>query len=341
MSPSSVELLAGRAGEGNAFASGQPGGTHCHRHEWLGVMNAAFGHETMALAVRDGDGALSGILPLIRVRSLLFGHYLVSLPYLNDGGPLGSDFAVTALAAEAVRLADELKVKLLELRARDALPLDLRLSQRKITVLLDLEPDPEKVLKRLPAKLRSQVRRPAREGVEVRFGADQILPFYEVFARHMRDLGTPVMPRRFFQQIASHFGDDAWFAAAWLNGRPIAGGAGLRVGREFEITWASSLREFNPVSPNMALYWAFLERASTQGCGVFNFGRCTVDSGTHRFKKQWGGRDVPLHWYQHGPASVTPSPDQGGVMSLGPRLWRHLPLALATALGPQIVRGIP
>ena len=341
MSPSSVELFAGRAGEWNAFASGQPGGTHCHRHEWLGVMNAAFGHETMALAVRDGDGALSGILPLIRVRSLLFGHYLVSLPYLNDGGPLGSDFAVTALAAEAVRLADESKVKLLELRARDALPLDLRLSQRKITVLLDLEPDPEKVLKRLPAKLRSQVRRPAREGVEVRFGADQILPFYEVFARHMRDLGTPVMPRRFFQQIASHFGDDAWFAAAWLNGRPIAGGAGLRFGREFEITWASSLREFNPVSPNMALYWAFLERASTQGCGVFNFGRCTVDSGTHRFKKQWGGRDVPLHWYQHGPASVTPSPDQGGVMSLGPRLWRHLPLAVATALGPQIVRGIP
>ena len=341
MSPSSVELFAGRAGEWNAFASGQPGGTHCHRHEWLGVMNAAFGHETMALAVRDGDGALSGILPLIRVRSLLFGHYLVSLPYLNDGGPLGSDFAVTALAAEAVRLADESKVKLLELRARDALPLDLRLSQRKITVLLDLEPDPEKVLKRLPAKLRSQVRRPAREGVEVRFGADQILPFYEVFARHMRDLGTPVMPRRFFQQIASHFGDDAWFAAAWLNGRPIAGGAGLRFGREFEITWASSLREFNPVSPNMALYWAFLERASTQGCGVFNFGRCTVDSGTHRFKKQWGGRDVALHWYQHGPASVTPSPDQGGVMSLGPRLWRHLPLAVATALGPQIVRGIP
>jgi len=334
-------LFAGRAGEWNAFASGQPGGTHCHRPAWLGVMNAAFGHETMALAVRDGDGALSGILPLIRVRSLLFGHYLVSLPYLNDGGPLGSDFAVTALAAEAVRLADESKVKLLELRARDALPLDLRLSQRKITVLLDLEPDPEKVLKRLPAKLRSQVRRPAREGVEVRFGADQILPFYEVFARHMRDLGTPVMPRRFFQQIASHFGDDAWFAAAWLNGRPIAGGAGLRFGREFEITWASSLREFNPVSPNMALYWAFLERASTQGCGVFNFGRCTVDSGTHRFKKQWGGRDVPLHWYQHGPASVTPSPDQGGVMSLGPRLWRHLPLAVATALGPQIVRGIP
>jgi hypothetical protein len=177
--------------------------------------------------------------------------------------------------------------------------------------------------------------------VEVRFGADQVPAFYEVFAHHMRDLGTPVMPRRFFEQIASHFGDDAWFAAAWLGGRPVAGGAGLRFGGEFEITWASSLREFNPVAPNMALYWAFLERAAVERCTVFNFGRCTPDSGTHRFKRQWGGRDVPLHWYQHGPAALTPSPDQGGVMSLGPRFWRHLPLALTTALGPQIVRGIP
>jgi FemAB-related protein (PEP-CTERM system-associated) len=275
------------------------------------------------------------------VRSILFGHYLFSLPYLNDGGPLGSDYAVTALTAEAVRIADESKVKLLELRSRPALPLDLRLSQRKITVLLDLARDTEAVFKGLPSKLRSQVRRPAREGVEVRFGPDQVLPFYEVFARHMRDLGTPVMPRRFFQQVASHFGEDAWFAAAWLNGKPIAAGAGLRQGSEFEITWASSLREFNSLSANMGLYWAFIERAVQSGCSTFNFGRCTVDSGTHRFKKQWGGRDVQLHWYQHGPAALTPSPDQGGMMSLGPRLWRHLPLKVATALGPQIVRGIP
>jgi FemAB-related protein (PEP-CTERM system-associated) len=341
MSPGSVEIFTGPAGEWNGFIGTNPGATHCHRHEWLGVMSAAFGHETLALAVRDGNGSLSGVLPLVRVRSMLFGHYLVSLPYLNDGGPLGSDYAVTALAREAVRLADDSRVKLLELRSRAALPLDLRLSQRKITVLLDLERDPDAVFKRLPSKLRSQVRRPAREGVEVRFGPDQVFPFYDVFARHMRDLGTPVMPRRFFQQIASHFGDDAWFAAAWLDGRPVAGGAGLRFGGEFEITWASSLREFNAISPNMGLYWAFIERAATEGCSVFNFGRCTVDSGTHRFKKQWGGRDVQLHWYQHGPASLTPSPDQGGMMSLGPRVWRHLPLKLATALGPQIVRGIP
>ena len=338
---SGVERFGGSPSEWNAFIAAQPGATHCHRHEWLGVMAGAFGHEPIALATRDPSGRLSGVLPLVRVRSLLFGHYLVSMPFLNDGGPLGTDDAVVALAAEATRLADAGRVKLLELRSRGPLPLDLRLSQRKITVLLELDPDPAKVFARLPSKLRSQVRRPQKEGVEVRFGADQLEPFYEVFARHMRDLGTPVLPRRFFRQIAAHHGEAAWFAAAWFQNRPIAGGAGLRFGAEFEITWASSLRQYSQFSPNMALYWAYLERASREGCGVFNFGRCTPDSGTHRFKRQWGGRDVPLHWYQHGRASLTPSPDQGGLVGLGPRVWRHLPLPLATALGPGIVRGIP
>ena len=336
-----VEGFAASPGEWNGFIAGTRGATHCHRHEWLGVVAGCFGHETIALAARDGSGCLVGVLPLVRVRTLLFGHYLVSMPFLNDGGPIGTDEGVAALAAEAIRLANQGNVKLLELRARETLPLQLRISRRKITVLLDLDPEPEKVFAGLPSKLRSQVRRPGRAGVEIRFGKDQIEPFYDVFARHMRDLGTPVLPRRFFQQMSAHHGDQAWFAAAWLGDRPVAGGAGMRFGSEFEITWASSLREFNQIAPNMGLYWAFVERACREGVTVFNFGRCSPDSGTHRFKRQWGGRDVPLHWYQYGPAALTPSPDQGGLIGLGPRLWRHLPLPLATALGPGIVRGIP
>ena len=109
------------------------------------------------------------------------------------------------------------------------------------------------------------------------------------------------------------------------------------------MTWASALVEFNRVSANTGLYWAFMERASADGCTCFNFGRCTPDSATHRFKRQWGGRDVPLYWYERavgGGAAHTPSPDDGAY-SWGPRLWRRLPVWVASALGPRIVRGIP
>lgn len=339
-----VSTFKGAPAEWDAFAARQAGYTHFHRHGWKDVIERVFRHECLYLAARE-DGALAGVLPLVRVRSRLFGHYLVSMPFLNYGGPIGSDEAVRGLAAEAVERARRDGARLLELRSRRPLPLDLPASHRKVTVVLDLpEAGPEALLKAFGSKLRSQVRRPAKEGVEVRFGPDQVPGFFEVFSRHMRDLGTPTQPRRLFEEIAMRFPQDAWFGVAWLGNRPIAGGAGFRWGDEFEMTWASALVEHNRIAPNMGLYWAFLERAMGEGCRVFNFGRCTPGGGTHRFKLQWGGRDEPLHWYQWAPAgagkAATPSPDQGAY-SWGPRIWKRLPLGLATALGPRVVRGIP
>jgi len=91
----------------------------------------------------------------------------------------------------------------------------------------------------------------------------------------------------------------------------------------------------------MALYWAFMERACDSRLTLFNFGRCSEGSGTHRFKRQWGSRDEQLWWYQRGDgAANTPSPDDGAY-SWGPRLWRHLPVPVANILGPPIVAGIP
>lgn len=337
----SLELYAGAPEAWDAFARGQTGFTHFHLYGWKDVIRRSFGHECLYLAARDPGGRLTGVLPLVRVRSALFGHYLVSMPFLNYGGPLGEAEAVRALAAEAVVRADAGGAKLLELRSRVPLPLDLPVSHRKITVVLDLPGNGEALMKSFPAKLRSQVRRPAKEGVTVRFGPDQVSPFFEVFSRHMRDLGTPTLPRRFFEEIAGTFGESAWFGCAWLEERPVACGAGFVWGNEFEMTWASSLIQYNRIAPNMLLYFSFMERAMDAGLGVFNFGRCTPDGGTHRFKRQWGSRDEPLHWYQHARGiAATPSPDDGA-WSWGPRIWKKLPLPVATAIGPRIVRYIP
>ena len=208
--------------------------------------------------------------------------------------------------------------------------------------MLPLEGGSDAVFGRFKAKLRSQIRKPAKEGVEVRFGAEQVDAFYDVFARHMRDLGTPAQSRAFFRAIAHEYGDDVWFAVAWYQGRPVASGAGFRWDGEFENTWASSLREFNRTSANMGLYWAMIERAAKEGLTRFNFGRCTPGSPTHEFKKQWGAVDEPLWWYA-GRASVdaaTPSPDSAK-FRLAIQLWQKLPLAVTNALGPRIVRHIP
>jgi serine/alanine adding enzyme len=328
----------------DAFVRASPGWTPFHLWGWRRIIERVHGHRCPYLAASGEGGALAGVLPLVRVSSLAFGRYLVSMPFVNYGGPLGTPDAVRALADEAVGMAARERAKLLELRSRDPLPLNLPVSHRKITVVLDVPPGgPDALFATFKAKLRSQVRRPAKEGVTVRFGRDQVEPFFAVFSRHMRDLGTPTQPRALFEAIAEEFGDAVWFGCAWLGDRPIACGCGFRWGSEFEMTWASALAEFNRISANMGLYWAFMERAANEGCTLFNFGRCTPGSATHRFKLQWGARDEALHWYERsaaGSEAHTPSPDDGAY-SWGPRIWRRLPVGMATALGPRIVRGIP
>ena len=338
-----VEPFAGDAREWDDFVRRQGGWTHFHLFGWKHVITETFDHECPYLCARDAGGTLRGVLPLVRVRSIVFGHYLVSMPFLNHGGPLGDYEAVALLAAHAVELARRDGVKLLELRSRTPLEISMRVSHRKISVLLDLPPEGEsKLWKGFDPKLRSQIRRPQKDGATVRFGAEEVAPFYEVFARHMRDLGTPALPRRWFESIARHFGDSAWFACAYMAGRPVACGCALRWDAEVEITWASALVEFKRSAPNMLVYWSMLQRAASDGLRVFNFGRCTPGGGTHRFKQQWGGRDETLWWYDHSPTkdAHTPSPDDGAY-SWGPRIWKRLPLPVATALGPRIVRYIP
>jgi serine/alanine adding enzyme len=338
-----IERFSGAPGEWDGLVRGSAGWTHFHLYGWRGVIERVFGHECIYLAARDGEGRLAGVLPLVRLKSLLFGHYLVSMPFLNYGGPLGEDAAVRALSDYACERAREDGAILLELRSRIPLPVSLAVSHRRITVVRALPAgDPDGLWQDLPAKVRSQVRRSRREGMDVRFGPDQVAPFFDVFSRHMRDLGTPTQSRSFFECIAAVFPDDVWFGCAYLGSRPVACGCGFLWDGEFEMSWASALREYNRLAPNMLLYWSFMERAAREGFGVFNFGRCSPGSSTHRFKQQWGSRDVPLWWYQlaRGVRSATPSPREGA-FALGPLVWKRLPLAVATALGPRVVRYLP
>ena len=325
------------------FVRRQRGWTHYHLYRWRDVIHAVHRHDCPYLVARTDDGALAGVLPLVRLRSVVFGHYLVSMPFLNYGGPLGSDAAVAALGAYAAERARREDATLLELRSRHACALDLPVSHRKVTSLLDFPEGGSSALwASFSSRLRNRVRRAQKSGLEVRFGADQVDPFFEVFSRHMRDLGTPTQPRRFFREIASTFPDDVTFGCGYVNGQLASCGCGFTWNGEFEMSWASALRAFDHAKPNMGMYWAFMERLADAGIRTFNFGRSTPGSGTHAFKQHWGARDEPLWWYDvsRDGQAITPSPQQG-TYAWGVKLWQRVPVPVATAAGPYIVRYIP
>jgi len=326
----------------DAFVQAQPGHTAFHRASWLNTVRDTLRHTVFAIEARDAAGQLVGVLPLANVRSALFGNFLMSVPFASYGGPLGSPAVCEALVAQAIRIASTNKCDLMELRGRTPLPVNLPVSNRKLTVVLPLEGGADAVFKRFDSKLRSQVRRSEREGITVRFGNDLHADFFRVFAQHMRDLGTPALGARFFESLSTAFGDDMVFAVAYLGEIPIACAAGFLWGDEFEITWASALLAYRKIAPNMAIYWKLMEHVIARGALLFNFGRCTDGSNTHKFKRQWGGVDERLYWYQWSVSqatSATPSP--GGKFSLAERVWRNLPVPVTTFVGPYVARLLP
>lgn len=312
---------------------------------WRRVMQKAFGHRTLYLMVRDEHGQVRGVLPLVFVSSRLFGRFLVSMPSVNYGGVLTENVdAQRALLDAATSHAIDLGATHIELRHQQLLDLDWPSKQHKISMRLDLPREPETLWKRFPSKLRSQIRRALKEQLTVRLEGIELLDdFYRVFARNMRDLGTPVYGRRFFEAILNEFPKDARICAVYLGQQPVAAGFLYGFKNTLEIPWASSDRRYNRLSANMLLYNAALDYACREGFTTFDFGRSTPGSGTSRFKEQWGAHPVPLYWY-HWSRDGRPRDDvspQNSKYAPLIRAWKTLPVPVTRLIGPIIVRNIP
>lgn len=325
----------------DAFVHTAPDSSYVHLAGWADVIRSAMGHDTHRYAFVDSAGVVQGVLPVVHMRSALFGKHAVSMPFLNYGGAIGTPEAQRALAEHAVAEAQRAGIQSVLLRGRAPQHVPWDPTVLKLTVVRPLPETPELLLKEFDAKLRSQVKRALKEGATVHHGPGELDAFYGVFKRHMRDLGTPVMPRAFFAAIMHTFPAEARITTVRHEGVPIAGGFGFRWRDEFEITWASSLIAYKKMSPNMLLYWGVMEQCMTEGVKTFDFGRCTPGSGTHKFKKQWGGDDVPLNWYYPGRGSDALPQKEQGAYALATTLWKRLPLGVASWLGPMIVRGVP
>jgi serine/alanine adding enzyme len=333
------------ASQWDAFVDATSAATIYHRRVWRDIIESVFGHETHYLAARAPSGTISGILPLIRLRSFLFGDFLVGLPYFNYGGVVARSCAARdALLEAAIGLARERNCGHVELRQREPLPPSWPARVDKVAMVLTLPESPEELWKSLPSKVRTDARRPARRGISCEFGGYELLPeFYAVFSENMRDLGTPVYPVTFFKAILKALPENASLVVARHGSRTVAAALLLQYAGGMEIPWASSLRSFNKLGANMFMYGRVLEHAIVSGCRSFDFGRSTIDSGTYLFKKQWGARPRQLYWnywLRDGGELPQLRPDNPRFRA-AVAVWRRLPLALANRLGPRLIKYLP
>ncbi len=327
------------------FVDAHPDATGYHLWAWRGVFERAFGHRTSYL-VAERDGATTGVLPLVQFRSPLFGRFLVSLPFVNYGGVLAIDDASAhALVARAASIAGELKARHVELRHRARRFEGLAAKEHKVSMLLPLAASTEAMWEGLDRKVRNQVRKAEKSGLTAESGGiERLDDFYAVYARNMRDLGTPVYAKQFFAEVMRTFPDRTQVIVSRLaaTGQVVASGLTWKWRDTVEVPWASSLREFNQMAPNNQLYWTIIDRAIAAGASVLDFGRSTPNEGTFHFKRQWGAEPLPLCWeYDLLGGTLPDQSPKNPKFRLAIDMWKRLPLPIANAIGPHIVRSIP
>jgi FemAB-related protein (PEP-CTERM system-associated) len=312
---------------------------------WSLLAREVFGHETFFIEGRDAAGMLVGVLPVVRQRGVL-GDFATSVPFFNYGGALADADAIALLlmdhAREHVRSLGCSYLELRDVRARGG---DWSLRTDKVSMVLALPRNGEILAKQLGSKLRSQIRRSEREAAKVRSGGMELLDaFYAVFSENMRDLGTPVHPKKFFAAVLRRFAENTLLLVVDHCDRPSAAGFLVFNGTRAEIPWAACRSAAKPIGLNMKLYWEVLSACMERGCTSFDFGRSTADSGTYRFKQQWGAQPMQLYWHrwERRPTHAgAPDPSAGRLMQCATGVWRRLPLPVANMLGPLVSPGLP
>jgi FemAB-related protein (PEP-CTERM system-associated) len=334
-----------RPADWDAYVNGSPDATIYHLTAWRGVFERAFGHRSEYLSAHR-NGTILGVLPLVEMRSWLFGKFMVSLPFVNYGGVLADDDqTASTLFEHAGRLATQRGLSHVELRhLRQRFP-NAPAKRHKVTMKLALAPDTEAMWGILDRKVRNQVRKAEKVGLVCEIGGKELIDaFYSVFATNMRDLGTPVYAKRFFEEIFAAFNDQTtMLVVRTSNGAAIAAGIGLRYRDTLEMPWASSLKAYRAMCANNLLYWCAIKHAISRGCTSFDFGRSTPNEGTYNFKQQWGAEPEPLCW-EYSLSRNASMPDQSPKnpkFSVAIEIWKRLPQWAANAIGPGIVRSIP
>jgi FemAB-related protein (PEP-CTERM system-associated) len=324
-----------------AFVADHPEGGWFHRLGWRRVISRAYGHRTPYILARQGRDVL-GILPLVHVKSPLFGRALISTGFGVYGGILANDSSTAErLAEEAAGLGEALGVAYVELRGGASAPGWHTRSDVYATFERELTVDEAANLKAIPRKKRADVRKSMSTGLTVDVGCPVDL-FWHIYAESVRNLGTPVFSLRFARAIAEEFTSDVELSAVRQGDRPLAALMSFYFKDRVLPYYGGAIPAARPVHAYDLLYWSQMRRAVDRGTRMFDFGRSKFGTGAFDYKRFWGFEPRLLnHYFKLVRAREIPN-----VNPLNPKYkimvaaWKRMPLWLANRLGPALAHGI-
>lgn len=333
----------GEAAAWDAFVGTCPEATFFHLSPWRRVIEQAFGHRTY-YAYAEQDGAVVGVLPLARMRTLLFGDVLASTPFCVYGGTAAaSPEAAAALEAHALQLQARLGAPCLEFRRLGHA--DEGWQERPplyYTFRKPITGDAEADMKAIPRKQRAMVRKGIQNGLRS-VSDNDVDRLHRVYAESVRNLGSPVFPRRYFRALAAAFPGQHDVTTVIKDEQPVAAVLNFHFRDQVLPYYGGGTHQARGLAANDFMYWEVMRRAGAErGARLFDFGRSKSGTGAFDFKKNWGFAPELLHYcYRLRPGAKVPDNNPNNPKyRMMIAAWRRLPLPVANLLGPPLVRGL-
>lgn len=328
------------------FLSTVPGSNFYQAYGWRTINSGHFGHHTHYLLAKSAsDDRIYGVLPLVMIRSSIFGNILSSMPFVNFGGLAAINAEVSkALLNRATALTSELNADYAELRLLQPLGEDLPTALHKISMSIELDDDPDKLWQAFSSKHRTNVRRVYKNDIEVQHGGIELLDeFYDLLSQSWRRLGTPIYAKAYFAEILREFPEQTRIFMARHQNVPIATAFNGYYQDTVEGMWAGTSPDYQRLQPNYVLYWEMIKHACENGYRHFHLGRSSADSNAEQFKKKWNATAQQLYWqYILNKTRDIPQLNVNNPKyALAIAIWQRLPLPVTQWLGPLLARSIP
>ena len=327
----------------DAYVKLHQDGSFFHLSGWHIVIEKSFNHVCHFLyAEKEGD--ICGVLPLVEVRSKLFGHALVSTPFCVYGGAIGdSADIVRHLEHEACQLAEQLGVDYLELRYKNKQDSTLILKQAHSTFGCEIAEDSDKILALIKKKQRAVVRHSLKNDLSCSITSVakhvDFTDFYQLLATSYRNLGTPIFTKRYFENIMSIFSDCSDIAVIRdKKGQASSAVMNFYYNDQVLPYYGGGNGSARGLKSADFMYFQVMCHAQTKGKVWFDFGRSKNDSGPYKYKKNWGMEPQPLHYYYH----LVKASELPNLSPNNPKykffisLWQKLPLKISQMIGPHL-----
>ncbi|MCK0070439.1 FemAB family XrtA/PEP-CTERM system-associated protein [Kordiimonas laminariae] len=328
----------------DAFVSDHPDGTFCHRYGWKAVLEAGTGQKCPYLVALSG-GQVVGTLPLSIRDSFLFGKAAISSMFAVYGGPLSvSEKALSLLNEKAWKITRESGANSLEYRTIQSSSFEGWVTETGVAASFqkELKETAEDILLDIPRKQRAVVRKSLKHGLHCSWEKD-LDTFYALYAESVRNLGTPVFPKKLFREFLEVFEKETDIQIVYSpEGEAIASLMTFYHNDHILPYYAGGNAKARLYGAHDFMYYELMVRSAKNGFKVYDFGRSKVGTGPYKFKKNWGFEPIPLNYQfrlKEGEERKEISP-QNKKFELMVKVWKKLPLPVANILGPPIARHL-